>query len=487
MSRRHKHTYSHTHKLHSYCICRYTYRYILIIADDLKSTGIGKVVKKLKTKAGEVGKLSRQVVRQWIELVDRQCQQAISSPASQHQLLEVKKDDDDEDDISDGPLVHSNMSQQRDKPTFDRYSYEHLSPVSRSLSQRVQISSSISVSCHSSVSSIRRSFSSNPSFRPSLLGDIDAFSGCTSGVHVTQELDSKLEQKEFELNVEASNDSNQLFNGEPEPVMVDPDPAWKEPDPVWDENDPVWDEPDPFLTGDAQDAGSAVEPERPKSQKTPVNKRLMQLDRESHVDACTPLPNYETMLSPDLRAELRRYGLKAVPRKKAALFLNHIYNKTHPLVTPGGSLHYPSPVTKNLQKKKRPVAAGAKQPPRTIKPPAAAEKPTATTSTKRSKKGSKPVGSQPPQVTQTEEDEEDFSSSSQTPYPNDVPESTFLGLEEEEDVTMSQVQNEQMLTDKLNAFIKARPSLHQDILLFTPIPLNQLIKDIKQVKRETNH
>jgi len=46
----------------------------------------------------------------------------------------------------------------------------------------------------------------------------------------------------------------------------------------------------------------------------------------------TPLPDYHTMLTPHLRKELKKFGLKAVPRRKACLLLNHIYDQTHPLV-----------------------------------------------------------------------------------------------------------------------------------------------------------
>ena len=44
----------------------------------------------------------------------------------------------------------------------------------------------------------------------------------------------------------------------------------------------------------------------------------------------TPRPNYEMMLSPDLRKELRKYGLKVIPRRKALPLLDHIYKETHP-------------------------------------------------------------------------------------------------------------------------------------------------------------
>ena len=44
----------------------------------------------------------------------------------------------------------------------------------------------------------------------------------------------------------------------------------------------------------------------------------------------TPLPDYEKMLSPALRQELRKFGLKVIPRRKAVPLLKHIYEETHP-------------------------------------------------------------------------------------------------------------------------------------------------------------
>jgi len=44
----------------------------------------------------------------------------------------------------------------------------------------------------------------------------------------------------------------------------------------------------------------------------------------------TPRPDYSKMLSPALRRELRKFGLKVIPRGKALPLLNHIYDQTHP-------------------------------------------------------------------------------------------------------------------------------------------------------------
>merc|ERR1711956_114807 len=42
----------------------------------------------------------------------------------------------------------------------------------------------------------------------------------------------------------------------------------------------------------------------------------------------TPMPDYAEMLSPALRIELRRFGLKVIPRRNAVPLLRHIYEET---------------------------------------------------------------------------------------------------------------------------------------------------------------
>ncbi|GBN12010.1 hypothetical protein AVEN_179912-1 [Araneus ventricosus] len=44
----------------------------------------------------------------------------------------------------------------------------------------------------------------------------------------------------------------------------------------------------------------------------------------------TPLPDYKSMVTPDLKQALKRVGVKPLPRKKAVAVLSHIYNETHP-------------------------------------------------------------------------------------------------------------------------------------------------------------
>ena len=67
----------------------------------------------------------------------------------------------------------------------------------------------------------------------------------------------------------------------------------------------------------------------------PVSSPADQLSSKSPV---IPLPDYHSIHTPHIRAELKKFGLKEVPHRKACLLLNHIYMKTHPLV-PSIPLH----------------------------------------------------------------------------------------------------------------------------------------------------
>ncbi|KAK2717643.1 hypothetical protein QYM36_006422 [Artemia franciscana] len=49
--------------------------------------------------------------------------------------------------------------------------------------------------------------------------------------------------------------------------------------------------------------------------------------------AVTPKPAYETMVTPELKRELDRFGIKPLKRKNAVKILNHIYDETHPFVS----------------------------------------------------------------------------------------------------------------------------------------------------------
>ncbi|XP_076751634.1 uncharacterized protein LOC143423890 isoform X2 [Xylocopa sonorina] len=49
-------------------------------------------------------------------------------------------------------------------------------------------------------------------------------------------------------------------------------------------------------------------------------------------DSVTPPPNYDNMKTPELHAELNKYGLKIQKRKRAIKLLTYIYNELHPII-----------------------------------------------------------------------------------------------------------------------------------------------------------
>lgn len=48
--------------------------------------------------------------------------------------------------------------------------------------------------------------------------------------------------------------------------------------------------------------------------------------------AVSPKPNYELMDSPTRLIELHRFGLRKLPKRQAIICLEHIFNRTHPIV-----------------------------------------------------------------------------------------------------------------------------------------------------------
>lgn len=153
--------------------------------------------------------------------------------------------------------------------------------------------------------------------------------------------------------------------------------------------------------------------------------------------AVTPLPDYQTMMTPHLKAQLRRFGLKAMPRRKACLLLNHIYEQTHPLV-PGTPL--------------------ARQ---------------------RGRPGPGPGAQGEELEEESDLDLSQGSSSSQDRQFTDMPEESMM-YEQEEEYTPSQVCSGATLHSQLSSFLVSRPSLHASILQYQPLWLGELAKDVKE-------
>ena len=277
---------------------------------------------------------------------------------------------------------------------------------------------------------------------------------------------------------------------EPSPkIEVEDSPEWEDSIPQPDSPDarldlselkmgnspPPWEDPPDFENLDGYDnyalaedpevwnscnepRGSESPPRDPPPalpQITPVDRRLTCLRRREDT-ACTPLPDYTAMLSPQLREELTRFGLKAVPRRKATLLLNHIYEKTHPLVaiTPQAA----SPLSSHRR-------SMAKASARRISSTAA--RTSAQVRGERSKKEERrkiKIHVEEERSKQEDadmEDEGESQASSQASQYSDagLAEESILEGGEEEKVELS-------LDQQLSSFIRTRPSLHQQVGTF---------------------
>jgi len=47
----------------------------------------------------------------------------------------------------------------------------------------------------------------------------------------------------------------------------------------------------------------------------------------------TPMPLYDDMDTPEIKAQLNKYGIRKFTRPKAVKILQHVYNGTHPLIS----------------------------------------------------------------------------------------------------------------------------------------------------------
>lgn len=64
--------------------------------------------------------------------------------------------------------------------------------------------------------------------------------------------------------------------------------------------------------------------------ETPLNNRVLTMIRQQENQAnITPMPNYQAMDTPNLKIELKRFGIKALPKRQAILKLTEIYEYTH--------------------------------------------------------------------------------------------------------------------------------------------------------------
>ncbi|NXN34055.1 SLX4 endonuclease, partial [Nycticryphes semicollaris] len=187
----------------------------------------------------------------------------------------------------------------------------------------------------------------------------------------------------------------------------------------------------------------------------------------------TPMPEYSIMETPQLKKELSRFGVRALPKRQMVLKLKEIFQYTHRDVDSDFEDEIPSsqpPLRKSPAKRPRGSkagqAAGAKQ-----RWSLAAD-------------GEEPILSASQESTGSSLDGSDISFGSQSSFAKGFEACAFASEEEEEEeeeLPASQAAARE--EDKLEAvrcYIRSNAALYRRILFYEPIELAELHAELKQ-------
>ncbi|NWH59053.1 SLX4 endonuclease, partial [Geococcyx californianus] len=180
----------------------------------------------------------------------------------------------------------------------------------------------------------------------------------------------------------------------------------------------------------------------------------------------TPMPAYSIMETPQLKKELSRFGVRALPKRKMVLMLKEIFQYTHRDV----DSDFEEEIT-------------ASQPPLQKSPAKRSRQPKADQSAgrKRADDGEEQVLSVSQETAVSSLDGSDISLGSQSSSVNGFEACAFTSEEEEEDLPASQAAAQE--EDKLEAircYIRSNTALYNRILFYEPIELAALHAELKQ-------
>ncbi|KFP24889.1 Structure-specific endonuclease subunit SLX4, partial [Colius striatus] len=190
----------------------------------------------------------------------------------------------------------------------------------------------------------------------------------------------------------------------------------------------------------------------------------------------TPMPAYSMMETPQLKKELRRFGVRALPRRQMVLKLKEIFQYTHRDTDSEEELPCSQPPLQKppRQRRRQPRAEGAAgtgQQQRAGGTPALlpagtdGEEPMLTTSQESA--GSSLDGS-------------DISFGSQSSFMNGFEACAFASEEEEEEFPASQAAaREEAKLEAVRCYIRSNTALYNRILFYEPIELADLHAELK--------
>ncbi|NXG70621.1 SLX4 endonuclease, partial [Baryphthengus martii] len=182
----------------------------------------------------------------------------------------------------------------------------------------------------------------------------------------------------------------------------------------------------------------------------------------------TPMPAYSMMETPQLKKELSRFGVRALPKRQMVLKLKEIFQYTHQDVDSDFEDEIPSsqpPLQKSPARRSRQSRA---------------ERPAERWSL--AADGEEAMFSASQQSALSSADESDISFGSQSSFVNGLEACAFTSEEEEEEkLPASQAAARE--EDKLEAvrcYIRSNTTLYNKILFYEPIELAELHTELKQ-------
>ncbi|KAM8960397.1 structure-specific endonuclease subunit SLX4 [Pelodytes ibericus] len=223
-------------------------------------------------------------------------------------------------------------------------------------------------------------------------------------------------------------------------------------------------------------------PDNQKDLRTPVSMvRRRELPPKVPI---TPLPDYSDMGTPDLKKELNRFGVRALPKKQMVLKLKEIFKYTHQVMNsdsedeaPASQLHQPhhSSTSQGLR-----PPGGSKG--HSITQAKRAKKPTSVCTAQEAVAINERPLTASQESTTSSAAASDSSSLSQSSAGNEF-ETAFADDDDddEEPVAASQqASREAATTETVRRFIEDRPELHRRILLYQPLDLGAVQAELKQ-------
>ncbi|KAF1667290.1 Structure-specific endonuclease subunit SLX4, partial [Aptenodytes patagonicus] len=181
----------------------------------------------------------------------------------------------------------------------------------------------------------------------------------------------------------------------------------------------------------------------------------------------TPMPAYSLMETPQLKKELSRFGVRALPKRQMVLKLKEIFQYTHQDVD--------SDFEDEISSSQPPLQKSPVKRSRQSKADRTAERWSLAAD------GEEPMLSASQESAVSSVDGSDISFGSQSSFMNGFEACAFASEEEEEELPASQAAaREEEKLEAVRCYIRSNTALYHKILFYEPIELAELHAELKQ-------